>query len=307
MLDVRRMRLLREVATRGTISAAAEALSFTPSAVSQQIAALEREAGVALVERGPRSVRLTEAGRALVEHTDAILARIRAAEEDIQAIAGLRRGTLRLTSFPTAYATIVPSAINELRRRHPGIELELTEADPLAGCRQLKTGDVDIALVYEYDYVPLPNDDAIELVHLLDDPISALLPCAHPAARKRKVRLIDLSEDAWITSTARSSCHSFVARACRAAGFTPKITMESDDHGVWQGLVAAGVGVALASELSLPSVHSGVAIRPISPKPLGRRIYAAHRIGAARSPAIAQVVALLAEAAATRLPYAATA
>jgi DNA-binding transcriptional LysR family regulator len=307
MLDVRRMRLLREVAARGTISAAAEALSFTPSAVSQQIAALEREAGVALVERGPRSVRLTEAGRALVEHTDAILARVRAAEADIQAIAGLQRGTLRLASFPTAYATIVPAAITELRRRHPTVELVLTEADPLLGVSHLKAGEVDVALVYEYDFVPLPKDDAIELVHLLDDPINAVLPRAHPAARKAAVRLIDLAEDAWITSTARSSCHSFVARACAAAGFEPHIRMESDDHGVWQGLVAAGVGVALASDLSLPVVHPDVAVRPIAPKPLGRRIYAAHRIGAARSPGIAEVVRLLAEAAAARESYAATA
>jgi DNA-binding transcriptional LysR family regulator len=307
MLEVRRMRLLREVAARGTISAAAEALSFTPSAVSQQIAALEREAGVALVERGPRSVRLTEAGRALVEHTDAILARVRAAEADIQAIAGLQRGTIRLASFPTAYATIVPAAITELRARHPTVELVLTEADPLLGVSRLKAGDVDVALVYEYDFVPLPKDDAIELVHLLEDPINAVLPRAHPAARKAAVRLTDLAEDAWITSTARSSCHSFVARACRAAGFEPLIRMESDDHGVWQGLVAAGVGVALASDLSLPVVHPHVAVRPIAPKPLGRRIYAAHRIGAARSPGIAEIVRLLAEAAAARESYAASA
>src|ERR687893_1982359 len=120
MLEVRRMRLLREVAARGTISAAAEALSFTPSAISQQIAALEREAGVALLERGPRSVRLTDAGRALVDHTQAIVSRLEAAEAEMQAIAGLRGGLLRLASFPTAYATLIPPAISEFRRKHPG-------------------------------------------------------------------------------------------------------------------------------------------------------------------------------------------
>src|SRR5215218_10767675 len=142
MLDVRRMRVLREVADHGSIAAAAQALSFTPSAVSQQIATLEREAGVALVERGPRSIRLTQAGRALVEHTDGILASLEAAEADIQAIAGVRGGMLRVASFPTAYATIMPAAIGEFRRRFPAVELTLTETDPRAGLNALKGGAV---------------------------------------------------------------------------------------------------------------------------------------------------------------------
>jgi DNA-binding transcriptional LysR family regulator len=121
MLDVRRMRVLREVAERGSIAAAAQALSFTPSAVSQQIATLEREAGVSLVERGPRSIRMTAAGRALAEHTDGILASLEAAEAEIQAIAGVRGGMLRLASFPTAYATIMPAALTEFRASHPGV------------------------------------------------------------------------------------------------------------------------------------------------------------------------------------------
>ena len=307
MLDVRRMRVLREVANRGSIAAAAEALSFTPSAVSQQIATLEREAGVALVERGPRSIRLTEAGQALAAHTEGVLARLRAAEADVHAIAGLRRGTLRVASFPTAYATILPAAITEFRRRHPEVELTLTEADPLTSFRRLKGGELDVALVYEYDFVPLPADDALELVHLLDDPINVLLPRSHPAARQPAVRLADLADESWITSTSRASCHAFVARACKSAGFEPKVTMESDDHGVWQGLVAAGVGVALASELSLPLVHPDVAVRPVAQRPLARRIFAAHRVGAARSPAVAAMLAILSEVVATSKMLARTA
>src|SRR5215207_5577979 len=185
MLDVRRMRVLREVAERGSIAAAAQALSFTPSAVSQQIATLEREAGVALVERGPRSIRLTQAGRALVEHTDGILASLEAAEADIQAIAGVRGGMLRLASFPTAYATIMPAAIGEFRARHPEVELTLTEADPLMSIARLKSGELDLALLYEYDYVPLPEDDSVERFALADDPIRVLLPNGHRHARRR--------------------------------------------------------------------------------------------------------------------------
>jgi DNA-binding transcriptional LysR family regulator len=300
MLDVRRMRILREVAARGSIAAAAQALSFTPSAVSQQLAALEREAGVALVERGPRSVRLTDAGRALVAHTDAIVARLAAAEDELQAIAGLRDGTLRVASFPTAYATVMPAAIAEFRRRHPGVELTLTEADPRVALRQLKAGELDLALLYEYDFVPLPDDAAVERVRLLEDPIRLVLARNHPAARRRSVRLADLADESWVTSTARSSCHLFVERACRAAGFEPNIGFESDDHGVWQGLAAAGVGVALAPDLALTSVHPGVAVRPIALQPLERRIDAAFRTGGRRLPAVAAMLDVLADAVAAR-------
>jgi DNA-binding transcriptional LysR family regulator len=299
MLDVRRMRVLREVAERGSIAAAAQALSFTPSAVSQQIATLEREAGVALVERGPRSIRLTDAGRALAEHTEGILASLAAAEADIQAIAGVRGGMLRLASFPTAYATIMPGAIESFRTRHPGVELTLTEADPLMSLTRLKSGELDLALLYEYDYVPLPEDDAVERVVLADDAIRVLLPRGHREARRRAVPLDALATESWITSTARSSCHEFVSRACRASGFEPQIRFESDDHGVWQGLVAAGVGVALAPDLALEHLHPGVEARPVALHPLKRRIYTAYRTGG-RSPAIEAMLSVLDEAVSAR-------
>jgi DNA-binding transcriptional LysR family regulator len=299
MLDVRRMKVLREVAERGSFAAAAQALAFTPSAVSQQIATLEREAGVALVERGPRSIRLTEAGRALVEHTEGILASLAAAEADIQAIAGVRGGMLRLASFPTAYATIMPPAIGGFRHRHPAVELSLTEADPLMSLARLKSGELDLALLYEYDYVPLPEDDAVERLPLCDDAIRVLLPRGHREARRRAVPLDTLAGEPWITSTARSSCHEFVSRACRESGFEPDIRFESDDHGVWQGLVAAGVGVALAPDLALENLHPGVEARPVALHPLKRRIYAAYRAGG-RSPAIEAMIEVLGETVAAR-------
>jgi DNA-binding transcriptional LysR family regulator len=299
MLDVRRMRVLKEVAERGSIAAAAQALAFTPSAVSQQIATLEREAGVALVERGPRSIRLTDAGRALVGHTEGILASLAAAEAEIQAIAGVRGGMLRLASFPTAYATIMPATIEGFRHRHPGVELTLTEADPLMSLARLKSGELDLALLYEYDYVPLPEDDAVERLPLADDAIRVLLPRGHREAKRRAVPLDTLADEPWITSTARSSCHEFVSRACRASGFEPDIRFESDDHGVWQGLVAAGVGVALAPDLALENLHPGVEARPVALHPLKRRIYTAHR-ASGRSPAIDAMLDVLRETVAAR-------
>ena len=293
------MRVLSAVAEHGSIAAAAQALAFTPSAVSQQIATLEREAGVALVERGPRSVRLTEAGRVLVAHTDGIVASLAAAEAEIQAIAGLRGGMLRLSSFPTAYATIMPRAIGEFRRRHPAVELTLTEADALATIGRIKSGELDLALVYEYDFVPLPEDDSVERTHLLDDPIRVVLPRGHRVAKRRAVRLDELADESWISSTPRSSCYEFVARACRAAGFEPNIGFESDDHGVWQGLVAAGVGVALAPDLALETLYPGVEARPVALSPLKRRVFAVHRTGG-RSPAIEAMLEVIAETIAAR-------
>lgn len=281
MLDVRRMRVLREVAERGSIASAARALSFTPSAVSQQIATLERETGVALVERGPRSLRLTEAGRALVAHTEGVLASLEAAEAEIQAIAGVRGGMLRVASFPTAYATIMPAALVEFGRRHPGVELTLTECDPLAALERLTSGELDLALLYEYPYVPLPEEEGVLYLPLLDEEIRVLVPHGHPAARRKAVPLETLAAEAWITSTARSSCHLFVERACRAAGFEPRLALESDDHAAWQGIVAAGAAVALAPELALEHLHPGVEARPVALQPLVRRIFAAHRAGGA--------------------------
>src|SRR5436305_12616456 len=155
MLDVRRMRVLREVAARGSFSAAAEALSFTQSAVSQQIAALERESGSKLVERGARGIRLTDAGRALVDHADAILARLDEAEQELAAIAGLSGGRLRLAAFQSAGATLVPRALAEFHRRHPDVELSIAHKEQDAALDALREGEIDIAVVMDLDHPPL--------------------------------------------------------------------------------------------------------------------------------------------------------
>src|SRR5918912_2834898 len=192
MLDVRRMRVLREGAARGSFSAAAEALSFTQSAVSQQVAALEREAGTTLLERGSRGVRLTDAGRALVSHADVILARIEAAEEELAAIAGLRGGRLRLASFQSAGATLVPRAVAAFRERHPGVELAMIEAEPDEASERLRAGDIDLALVYDFEHLPGMLDGELELTPLLEDPYDVILPRDHPLAKRRALRLRDL-------------------------------------------------------------------------------------------------------------------
>src|SRR5919201_4441539 len=162
MLDVKRMKVLREVAAERSFSAAAQKLGYTQSAVSQQIAALERESGTVLIERNPRGIRLTDAGEALVRHADGILARLAEAEAELEAIAGLRGGRLRLGSFPTAGATLMPKAIAVFSRKHPGVELSLAEAEPDESLPRLKAGELDLILV---DDSPLADDDEVEFVH----------------------------------------------------------------------------------------------------------------------------------------------
>src|SRR3954452_20755115 len=201
MLDVRRLRVLREVAAQGSFSAAADALSYTQSAVSQQIAALEREAGTRLVERSARGVRLTDAGQALVTHADAILARLADAEQELQAIAGLRGGRLRLSAFPTACATLMPLAIARFRECHPGVELTLQPAEPPDGLRLLRAGDADIALTIEPVFETRRDDD-VDRIAPLDDPMYVMLPREHRLAGRARLRLADLADESWMIGTA---------------------------------------------------------------------------------------------------------
>jgi molybdate transport repressor ModE-like protein len=302
MLDVRRMRVLREVAQRGSFSAAAEALSFTQSAVSQQIAALEREAGTTLVERSVRGIRLTDAGRALVRHTDAILGHLAEAEAELEAIAGLRGGRLRMASFESAGATLMPLAIATFKQRHPAVELSLSLAEPDDALPRLKSGELELALAFGADGIATPADDGIERVPLLDDPMYLALAPDHPLARKRNLRLADLAGDQWIEGTPTCACSALLRRACERAGFTPHVAFESDDYNAIQGLVAAGVGVALIAELALSTVRDDIVIRSLGRETPLRHIHAAVLAGGYRSPATAAMLEILQAAAASYRP-----
>jgi DNA-binding transcriptional LysR family regulator len=298
MIDVRRLRVLREVAQQGSFSAAGEVLGYTQSAVSQQIAALEREAGSVLVERNARGVRLTDAGRTLVEHADGILARLAAAEQELEAIAGLRGGRLRLASFPSAGATLLPLAIAEFSRRHPAVELSLVEAEPEEAIPQLKAGDLDLALVYEYADLRaaqrgLDRTD-VELAHLIDDPMHLALPPDHPLAGRRRVKLEDLSEDLWVQGDCTGSCGQMHLAACQTAGFAPRVGFETNDYNVVQGLVAAGVAVSLIAELALTNLREDIVVRPLGKQAPIRHVWAATLAGAYRSPAVEAMLEVLA-------------
>src|ERR671937_40243 len=221
MLDVRRMRILREVAARGSFSAAAEALAYTQSAISQQIAALEREVGTKLVERNARGIRLTDAGEALVRHTEAVLANLAEAEAELEAIAGLRGGRVRLASFPSAGSAIVPQAIANFRSRHPAVELSLIEAEPDESLPRLRAGELDVALTYSPSLVNEESLRGLDIEHLLDDPFYLVLPAGHPLASKAKVRLKDLAGEPWINGTGACPCSATSPARCRLARCRP--------------------------------------------------------------------------------------
>src|SRR3954469_4274586 len=298
MLDVRRMRVLREVAQCGSFSAAADALAYTQSAVSQQIAALEREAGTRLVERNARGVRLTDAGRALVAHADAILARLADAEAELEAIAGLRGGRLRLVAFPSAGATVMPEAIARFRARHPGVELTLEPAEPEPSIAKLRAGEADVVLDITTGFRP-PQDDVVERMHLLDDPMYVALPEGHPLARKRHLKLQEPPREQGTPGTG-GSCPdvSIFLRSCQLAGFEPNVVFNSDDYFAIQGFVAAGMGAPLIPDLALISVRANIVIRSLGKRPPVRVLWAATLKDSYCSPARHAMLEVLSEVAA---------
>jgi DNA-binding transcriptional LysR family regulator len=298
MFELKHLRVFKEVAERGSFSAAAEALSYSQPAVSQQIAALERVAGAKLVDRNARGIRLTDAGRALLGHADAVLAQLAEAEAELEAIGTLRSGKVRLVSFPTGGSSLIPPATATFHDRHPGVDLILSVADPPAALDQLRSGDVDIALLLESGFDPAARDEPIERVHLLDDPMFLALPTDHPLAGKRRLKLSEFAEETWMHGTlGTTSCPDAAVflRACHTAGFEPRVALTNDDYAAIQGFVAAGVGVALIPQLALQSVRDDIVIREIAePKPVRHVVSATHANGY-RSPATEAMLEILRE------------
>ena len=286
-IDVRRLRVLREVAAHGSFSAAAESLAFTQPAVSRQIATLEAEAGTRLVDRTARGVRLTPAGELLVEHAEVILGRLAAAESQLEALAELDTGRLRLGSFPTAGATLTPLAIAAFAQAHPGVELRLVEGRSVETLPMLAAGEIDLAVVTDVSGDP-PADVTLE--HLLDDPFYVAMPHDHPLVDEAELRMEDLREETWIEGRA---CDDALTVAARAAGFVPRVPFDAADWLAKQGLVVAGVGIALIPTLALGTVREGVALRALGPDGPRRRVYLATHAWLSPAPAVAPMQAIL--------------
>jgi DNA-binding transcriptional LysR family regulator len=274
MDDLRLLKVLREVALRGSFSAAADALSYSQPAVSQQIARLEAQVGVKLLERRHKGIELTPAGEALVRHTERILAQLAEAQVELAEIATSARGRLRISSFATAAGTIVPLAVSAFRRLRPGVHVDLQLMDPPQSIPALRRGDFDLAVVEEGGFEEEPSLEGLGVERLMDDVLFAALPVDHPLATRRAIALADLVHEDWMLVGLQGTCadSNIVLRACQQAGFEPRVAYISDDYFAIQGLVASGMGVALVPRLALVSSREDVAVRPLRGRPPYRRI-----------------------------------
>jgi DNA-binding transcriptional LysR family regulator len=298
MLNLTRLRVLCEVVANGSFSAAAESLRYTQSAVSQAIARLEAETGAMLVVRDRRGVRPTAAGATLIEHAEAIFAQVEAAEEELAAVLGVRGGRLRVASFPSAGATLMPSAVATFRQRHPDVALTLAEGEPEEIAPRLRAGEFDLALLFDFPGVRERPGVGLRNVNLLEDPMHVALPADHELAGKPALTIADLRGQDWVQTSASSPCARHVVRTCVAAGFEPHVTFESDDYETVQGLVAAGVGVALIPRLALTRVRPGIVVRSLAPQSPTRRVVAATMTGPGVAPAAKTMLRILADVAA---------
>lgn len=290
MYDVRRLNVLAKLAEQGSFSAAAGALQMTQSAVSQHIAALEREVGAAVVRRGTRPVELTETGSALTRHAKGILTRLEAAEQEVAEIAGRRRGRLRFGCFPTVLATLMPAAFARFRHLHPDVALTVVDDHLHRLVPRLEAGELDLAVIYDHDSLPDVAAGRFERVPLLADRFQAVLPAAHPLARRPSIGLHELRAEPWIGGAPNSAWYRIVRHACQQVGFTPRTTVASDDYIAVQALVAAGLGVSVIPGLAVRHPLPGIAVRQLATTAPVRRICAAWPIDGYRGPTVTAMV-----------------
>ncbi len=312
LLDLRRLATLREVARCGSYSAAADALHFTPSAVSQQMAGLARDLGSVLFERTPRGMRLTASGEALVKHVDAVFARLNAAQGELEEVAGGLSGRLRFGSFPTATVEFVAQALGIFQDRFPQVDLSFSDGEPHESVARLKERELDLAVVFDFDRLRLSTDydgrivchdrEIDCVVDLFDDPFSVMLPCNHPLASRERIEIGDLAGVRILGGP--SGCSPWAAdlhALCRRVGFAPEIESRyrTVDFAALQAIVATGRGITLVPELALLPLHPGVVVRPLVDRPV-RHVRIATLAGVELSGVAQAMIELLGESAAAR-------
>jgi DNA-binding transcriptional LysR family regulator len=275
MLSLTRLKVLAELAAHGSFSEAADALDYTQSAVSKQMAALEREVGTQLVLREVRPVRLTAAGEALVRHAEAVLERLAAAEAELEAIAALETGCLRLGAFSSAGATLVVQALADFKASFPGIEVTLIEAGRDKLVQRVRKGELDLAVVFDFPVLSLTVDEGLEAHHLLDDPNDLLVHPEHRLAGRKRVTFSDLRDEDWLFPTLgpESPTQKLFTAACSNAGYEPRVVFRVNDCEMFQALIAAGMGIGFLPRIALHPVHPGVVVKPVEDAPT-RRILA---------------------------------
>jgi DNA-binding transcriptional LysR family regulator len=305
MYDLRRLRAFHAVARTGSFSAAARELAYAQSVVSHHVAALEREFGLTLINRGTRPVSVTDAGERLLRHTESALGFIAAAEDELRAVAGLESGILRIGAFLSAANTFVPAALARFEAAHPDVEVSLEQLEEPESLRRLRSGDLDLAVVYRVREASengrKQDDDGFDEVYLADDPYRVALPLTHPLARRRELRLRDLAAERFIAPPAEGffrPYHTMLERLCTGAGFELDIAHLVNDTTVARALVAAGLGVAVLPELAVPPPHEDVAVRPVRDIRPFRSLHALWLRGR-RVPSVARMVGYLVEDART--------
>jgi len=295
MLELRRLRLLHELHQRGTIAAVADALRFTPSAVSQQLAQLEREAGVPLLERSGRSVRLTDAGLVLAGHAAVLLERAAVAEAELAAAAGSVAGRARIAGFESVLLRIALPALDALAERAPALRCEVVEAEPEQALPALAAGELDLVLGDEWEHQPHRLPPGVARVDLLDDPVRVIVPAGHPAGDP--VALRELAGAAWATGHPAMGWEEMTQRTCRErGGFEPDIRHRTNDATVALALVARGLAVTLVPDLVMPRRPPGVALRRPAEAPVSRAILAVTRAADAARPSTRELVAAVRDA-----------
>lgn len=287
MLDVRRLHLLRALRIHGTVTATAAALHLSGPAVSQQLAVLEREAGLPLLEKHGRTVRLTAAGSLLAEHAEVILGHLATAEADLQALRGSGRGPVHVAIFPSAARVLLPRLWRALRQ-HPGQpDLRATECEPGPAADALRRGSADIAVVHAYSLLPRDLPNGCESRHLMEEPVLLALPRAIAARRGlvpgQSADLARFAGEDWLMPHAGGACRELTMRACGAAGFVPHPIAVASDFSVLTALVAAEVGITLVPRMTLPADIDAISLHPLT-QPLSRTVSVLTRIGEARQP-----------------------
>lgn len=272
MFDPRQLTTFRAVVRTGSYSAAARELGYTQPAITQQMRALEREAGTVLFTRVERRMRLTEAGEALLRHAAVILDDLAEASGQMEAFARLRTGTVRLCAFPSASATLVPDALARITSEHPGVKVELDEDEPPESLRRLVLGQCDVTLAFTYPGLREAVPEPVVEVPLLEDQLTVVLPVGHRLARRPTVRLAELAGERWIAGCLR--CRANLLHECAEQGFAPDIAFTTDDNLVVQSLVAKGLGIAMMPGLVFSFLrHREITVRPLEPA-LRRQVFA---------------------------------
>lgn len=292
MLDLGRLKALHAVHAHGSIGAAATALGYTPSAVSQQISKLERETRTVLLERQGRGVTLTDAAQLLVATAEQLMAIVEKAEVALEEQRGKPSGRLTLAAFPTAASGLLPAVLAELTASCPALELRLLEVDAHLSVDLVARGVVDLAVAHDWDIAPLPAPEGVERCVIGNDACDVLVPAGHRLAGRERLVRSDVAAERWICQPPGSVCHDWLVRTLREAGREPDMAFQVGEYGTQVALVAAGLGIALVPRLGRGPIPEGVRVLPLEPAPV-RRLYALWRQGAARRPSIEVAVATL--------------